>query len=449
MNKMLSPVVGVALAGVVVSAHADFLDDSHADVTLLNRYLNQQGRGITGSNAQSKSYSDWGQGFEFNFKSGYTDGPVGFGLDTQLFYGVKLDGGGDLNDKDHQSSYPGSMFPLDDGKSADSFAVVSPTFKMRFLQDELKIGTLFDNNPVLANSDGRLYEQTNTGAQLVSKDLKDFTFTAGDILQTKARDESGDSGMIVGGGAKTSDRFMYGGADYTGFNNTKVSLWYANLEDYYEQAFFGVKHHDDLSVGTLDTDFRSFRSLGVGGNASGDPDYATAGYYANGTTKGEINQATISLMESYGIDGHTFGLGVQKNTGNSDFPFLDSGLNSGAERQGPGSGAETPALTAMQLNKFQHAGERTYIAQYKYDLSHIGLTGLSFAATYAHGDQIREPQGSASEWERNLGLTYNVTSGTLKGVNVRWLNARANPSIVGQTRQDENRFYVSYVIPLW
>lgn len=202
MKTFLSPVVGAAMASFVLSAHADFIDDSHADVTLLNRYLNQQGRDVVGSNAKAHSIRDWGQGFEFNFKSGYTDGPVGFGLDLQAFYGLKLDSGGDLNDKDHQGRYPGSMFPLDNGKSADQFGVLSPTFKMRFAKDELRVGTLYGNNPVLANTDGRLYQQTNTGVQLVSKDLSDFTFTGGDIFKTKIRNETGDQGMITAGGPK-------------------------------------------------------------------------------------------------------------------------------------------------------------------------------------------------------------------------------------------------------
>ena len=192
MKTLLSPMVGAAMASFMLSAHADFIDDSHADVTLLNRYLNQQGRDVVNSNNKAHSIRDWGQAFEFNFKSGYTDGPVGFGLDLQAFYGLKLDSGGDLNDKDHQGRYPGSMFPLDNGKSADQFGVLSPTFKMRFAQDELRVGTLYGNNPVLANTDGRLYQQTNTGVQLVSKDLTDFTFTAGDILKTKIRNETGD-----------------------------------------------------------------------------------------------------------------------------------------------------------------------------------------------------------------------------------------------------------------
>ncbi|MDI2590908.1 OprD family porin [Pseudomonas sp. N3-W] len=449
IKKLATPLVGALLGGVMLPAHADFIDDSHADLTLLNRYLNQEGRDVAGSTAKAKSYRDWGQGFQFNFKSGYTEGPVGFGLDVEAFYGLKLDSGGDLNDKSHQGQYPGSMFPLDDGKSANDFSVLSPTFKMRFLEDELRVGMLSQNNPMLANTDGRLYHQTNTGVQLVSKDLSDFTFTGGDIVKTKIRNESGDSDMTTGGGTKLSDRFVYGGADYTGLANTTVSLWYSNLQDYYQQAFIGAKNTTALPVGSLLSDFRAYRSLGVGGNADGDADYAAAGSYDNGASKGRINQSTISLMESYSLAGHTLGIGAQKNTGDSDFPYLDSGLNSGDARQGPGAGADTPALTNLQLNKFQHAGEQTWLAQYKYDFGELGLKGLGFQATYAHGDQIRVASGGNSEWERDLALSYQVPDGKLKGFGVTWKNAMANPSMTGQTQQDENRLYVSYVVPLW
>jgi len=449
IKKLFPPVLGVMLGGAMASAHADFFDDSHADVTLLNRYLNQQGSDVVGSNAKAKSYRDWGQGFEFNFKSGYTEGAVGFGLDLQAFYGLKLDSGGDLNDKSHQGQYPGSMFPLDDGKSADSFAVLSPTFKMRFLKDELRIGTLFGNNPMLANTDGRLYQQTNTGTQLVSKDLEHFVFTVGDITSTKIRNEANDSDMTTGGGTRHSNRFVYGGADFTGIDKTTLSLWYSNLRDYYQQAYLGAKRIEGLPLGSLASDFRAYRSLGTGQNGAGDTDYSAAGYYGDGLSKGRINQSTFSLMESYSLYGHTLGLGAQKNTGDSDFPYLDSGLNSGSSLQGPGSGADTPALTNLQLNKFQHAGERTWMAVYKYDFGQIGIKGLGFAATYAHGDQIRVKSGGDSEWERDLALSYTVPEGKLKGFGVTWKNAMANPSMTGQTHQDENRLYMSYVFPIW
>lgn len=449
IKKYLPPLLGALLAPVAVSAHADFFDESHADLTLLNRYLNQQGSDVVGSNAKAKSYRDWGQGFEFNFKSGYTPGTIGLGLDMQAFYGLKLDSGGDLNDSAHQSRYPGSMFPLDDGKSADDFAVLSPTLKIRFLKDELRYGTLFGNNPMLANTDGRLLQQTDTGTQLVSHDLANTVFTLGDISQVKIRNESSDNGMITSGGTKTSDRFLYGGADYVGIKDTSLSLWYSNLQDYYQQFYLGAKHTDTLGLGSLLTDLRAYRSLGVGANADGDTLYAGAGYYSDGLKKGSINETTFSLMESYSLWGHTLGLGYQKNSGDSDFPYLDSGLNSGSALQGPGSGADTPALTNLQLNKFQHAGERTWMGVYKYDFGQLGLKGLSFAATYAYGDQVRVASGGDTEWERDLALAYVVPDGKLKGFGVTWKNAQANPSMTGQTHQDENRLYLSYVVPLW
>lgn len=37
-----------------------------------------------------------------------------------------------------------------------------------------------------------------------------------------------------------------------------------------------------------------------------------------------------------------------------------------------------------------------------------------------------------------------MPDGKLKGLGVTWKNARANPSMTGQTMQDENRFYVSW-----
>jgi len=56
MKTFLSPVVGAAMASFMLSAHADFIDDSHADVTLLNRYLNQQGRDVVGSSAKATAF---------------------------------------------------------------------------------------------------------------------------------------------------------------------------------------------------------------------------------------------------------------------------------------------------------------------------------------------------------------------------------------------------------
>ncbi len=37
---------------------------------------------------------EWAQGLMLSFRSGYTDTPIGVGLDAHAFYGLRLDGGG-------------------------------------------------------------------------------------------------------------------------------------------------------------------------------------------------------------------------------------------------------------------------------------------------------------------------------------------------------------------
>ena len=64
-------------------AAAAFIEDSKANLTFKNFYINQDTR-----NQDRPRSEEWGQGFLFEFKSGFTEGPVGFGLDLQGMLGV-------------------------------------------------------------------------------------------------------------------------------------------------------------------------------------------------------------------------------------------------------------------------------------------------------------------------------------------------------------------------
>ena len=58
---------------------------------------------------------EWAQGLMLSFRSGYTDTPIGVGLDAHAFYGLRLDGGG--------GSGGAGVLPLDSaGRPADSFS---------------------------------------------------------------------------------------------------------------------------------------------------------------------------------------------------------------------------------------------------------------------------------------------------------------------------------------
>jgi hypothetical protein len=69
-----------------------FFEDSKATVELRNFYMNHDFRQDGAS--QSKR-DEWAQGFLLNYQSGFTEGPIGFGVDALGLLGLKLDSGPD------------------------------------------------------------------------------------------------------------------------------------------------------------------------------------------------------------------------------------------------------------------------------------------------------------------------------------------------------------------
>ncbi|MCM2318635.1 MAG: OprD family porin, partial [Pseudomonas sp.] len=91
---------------------AGFIEESKATLNLRNYYINRDFRHAD-SSAQSRA-EEWTQSFILNVQSGYTPGPVGFGVDALGLYSVKLDGG--------EGTRGTQLLPIhDDGKPADDF----------------------------------------------------------------------------------------------------------------------------------------------------------------------------------------------------------------------------------------------------------------------------------------------------------------------------------------
>ncbi|WP_232462680.1 OprD family outer membrane porin, partial [Pseudomonas fragi] len=89
MNKStLAIAVAVGLLAQQASA-AGFIEDSKATLKLRNFYINNDNRdsGTKAAGVQSK-VEEWGQGFQLDFTSGFTQGTVGFGVDAIGLLGV-------------------------------------------------------------------------------------------------------------------------------------------------------------------------------------------------------------------------------------------------------------------------------------------------------------------------------------------------------------------------
>ena len=423
---------------------AGFIEDSKATLKLRNFYINNDNRNANSGNTQK----EWGQGFQLDFASGFTEGTVGFGVDAIGLLGVRLDSSKAHHGNASSDSYGGIVFPTKgNGEAVNDYSSLGATAKVKVSQTILSYGTLLPKTPVISYNDGRLLPQTFEGGQIVSNEIKDLTLTAGQIEHVKGRNSSNNEGLSIAGANKStnfrtgeySNQFRYAGADYKLTKDLLVQYWYGGLENFYNQHFLGAVHNWAIGPGVLKSDFRYFHSTDDGKNGD-TPAWYTTGYYPNQTNKtsGKVDNDLYSALFLYTVAGHTFGGGYQVSNGDSDFPWLNQG-----------DGSSNYTITDSQIQKFGRAGERTWQARYAYDFAKVGLPGATAGVTYLYGDNIETTTNDRREWERDITLAYVVPEGTLKGLGVMWKNAvwRSDLSATNHA-QDENRLILSYSIPL-
>ena len=410
-----------------------FLADSTADLTLRNFFINNDNRSGT---AKPSVQQEWGQAFMLNYRSGFTEGPVGVGVDALGLLGIRLDSGKGRA-YNSGSSGGGIVFPSDsDGRAVADFASLGLTAKMRFSKTLVQSGTLLPHLPVVTINDGRLVPQTFQGTQVTSSEIKDLTLIGGKITSVKGRNSTNDASLSIAGAnsssGERSDAFYYAGGDYRIDPHTTAQYYYGNLTNFYSQHFFGLTHGTQLPYGRLQTDLRGFISTSEGRNASQEG--RLAGYKSSGAvgSDGEVDNRTWSALFTYTLGNQSLATGYQRLTGKSDFPFINEG-----------DGNAPYLITSREIGRFQHAGERTWLAQYSYDFKGLGLSGLTTSLIYLKGDGI-QAANTGGEWERDLAVNYVISEGSLKGLGFTWMNAAFRTQVTGQRSQDENRLIVSY-----
>ncbi|HSC84130.1 MAG TPA: OprD family porin [Pseudomonas sp.] len=445
MNKS-SLALAVTLGVLAQQAGAaGFIEDSKATLGLRNFYINQDTR-----NTDANTQEEWGQGFQFNYISGFTEGTVGVGVDAIGLLGVKLDSGKGRHYNPDSSKYSGTVFPTDsDGRAVDDFSSAGVTGKARLSKTEGRIGTLQPKLPVVTFNDGRLLPQTFEGGQVTSNEIDNMTLIGGQLEHAKGRTSSSSEGLSIGGAnnaqsGQFSNKFYYGGADYKISKDLLAQYYYGELNEFYRQHFLGLTHNLAIGPGALKSDLRYFKSDADGKNDSAagrSEGYVSTGYYGlngagKGITKGEVDNDTWSALFTYSLGGHALSAGYQQLSGDSNFPYLNQG-----------DGATAYLITDRQIGKFANAGERTWLAEYGYDFTKVGVPGLKTTLTYLSGDNIDSADGDRQEWERDLRIDYTLQDGALKGLGFSWRNAslRGNTSTADG---DENRLIVSYSLPI-
>lgn len=403
--------------GLIAPAGAAFLDDSKASLDARNFYFN---RDFRGSEATQAKADEWAQGFMLRVESGFTEGPIGVGVDAIGLLGLKLDSspertGTGLLKSDHEAPK----------RAQDEYAELGLTAKLRASQSLLKLGTVQPLLPVLMRNDSRLLPQTFSGAWLTSNEIDNLSLDLGRLDRVNQRDSSDNQEMavfnggkrnIVLGSTKTSDEFLFAGGRYQWSPQLSSSYYYGGLDGLYRQHTLGLVHQLPLSAGqSFKSDLRYARSTDDGGS--------------------NVDNHAFGALFTYSLGGHGFTAGYQHLSGDTGFAYI--------------AGADNSLVNLVQINDFGNQDERSWQARYDYNFASLGLPGLTFMTRYLSGDNVERGAGQSEgkTWERNTDIAYVVQSGPLKNLGLRLRNATTRSNIASDL--DENRVILSYSLSLW
>lgn len=403
------PTTALACAGSLISIcpvaiAQGFFEDSHANLSLRNYYFNDDYR--DGGNDRR----EWAQGFLLNIQSGYTRGPVGFGMDVLGLSGLKLD-----STPEHAGT---GLLPVhDDGHAADEFSSLGLTAKIRWGGALIKTGTLLPKIPVLVYNDGRLLPQTFRGSQIEYTGIDKLYLHAGHLNEFKARNSTDSVDIFPQGytGSQGTD-FDFGGATYSFTKDLSATYYYGEMREFYQQQFLGLVYKLSVGPGNLTTDLRYFNSADVGA-----------------ARNGQVDSDMFSGLLTYRLQGHALSIGYQKVYGDTALPYA--------------SVSTVYSFSNAGVGKFIQSGEQTWMLRYDYDFAPLGIPGLSFMTRYYKGDDGEYKGLRAREHELNTNLKYVVQANSLKGLGVEYRNAVSRSTYASD--RDNNRLYITYTFNLW
>lgn len=396
-------------------AKADgFLEGSDLKMLLRNYYFNRDFRNSShneyGAKRKAQSYRrEWAQGFLTTYKSGFTQGLVGFGVDAYGYYGVKLDSSKRRNGT--------GLLPINDhGKADDNYARYGGAVKARLSNTVLKYGRQRVDTPVFSTDDARLFPETAEGFLLTSEEIKNLTLNVGHFTTLEAMNQSYKDSRPTGWelskigshkhgrGLKSAD-FIGGTYQFT--PNLSASVYYSDLADIWKKKYLGLNY--DLPI-------NNDQAVGAAFNYYNTKSHGPVKQLTKAENDGDrLNSKVWSLQLYYALAGHKFSVAHQRVTGDG------SGDPYGAD----GGGAIYLA-NSVQYSDFNSENERSWQVRYDLDMGKYGVPGLSFMTRYLRGDNIsaylrdgKKAGGKVTEREHDMEAKYVVQTGPAKNLSFR------------------------------
>ncbi|MGE7956319.1 OprD family porin [Pseudomonas sp. NPDC089530] len=409
-----------------------FVEDS--SLTLTNRNFYFYRNNLNNPGAQNYR-NEWAHGILLDYRSGYTQGTVGLGIDAFAQVGIKLDSG-----KGRSGT---GLLPLDaDGRAEDEYSEAGGALKMRISKTELKYGNLTPLNPVFGTGNARLFTQRANGFQLTSSEWNGLQLDAGHFTSGNDSASTNGDGALKALYAGVETRSVdYLGGLYALNDQFSVSLYGSQFTDIWRQYYANANYTYPVSGNqSLNLDFNLYRTHDTGRSLAG-----------------EIDNTTWSLAGSYKVGAHRLTLAYQRVDGDEPFDYL------GFDQQ---PGTSIFLANSIQIVDFNAPNERSWQLRYDVDMAPFGVPGLSFMSRYVSGDHIDDSHydGGANgaygrygsdgkRWERDLEARYVVQSGKAKDLSVRvrqgTLRSTGQVARADTTDNNEVRLIIEYPLNIF
>ncbi|NVZ25268.1 OprD family porin [Pseudomonas gingeri] len=425
---MLNKRIGLLALGILSATQAmaseqsdakGFVEDSHLNILLRNAYINRDYK------SGNPDKIEWGQAAIGTFKSGFTQGTVGVGVDAFGLYALRLDGG-----RGETGAQGIDFFAKDNkGDPARDIAKAGAAVKFRLSNTVLTYGDQMPSLPVLNYDNSRLLPESYTGTLITSKEIKGLQLDAGHFTEeSRKSDEGRDSG-----GLKSINVL---GGSYQFTDNFKAALYGSDVEDVLKKQYVNLNYVFPVTKDqSLTLDFNGYRT-------KLDSDYA-----AKAGAGGEDNKIW-SLAATYALGAHSFTIAHQRSTGDSLLGYPYGGYQRGQGRVG--DGGNTIYLANSYWSDFNASDERSWQLGYGLDFGAFGVPGLTYNVAYVRGDNITTSTSTGgTEREIFNQVKYVVQSGPAKDLSVKLRSSIlrvSEKSSEYNVSGNEVRVYVDYPI---
>lgn len=402
-SDMAGPQLGQAMvtAPEKPEDRSPFIHDARSSAQLRSFYFNREK--FDGSHSEA-----WALGGLIGFKSGYLADRLAFGAvayTSQPVYAPE--------DRD------GTLL-LQPGQ--DGYTVVGQVYGEVRLTDRIfgAFGRKAYNTPFINENDVRMTPNTFEGVSVYGKaggrdGAPEWRFGGGYITKIKGQNSDEFVWMSRDAGATVDRGVTLAGAGFAGKDFSIGAI------DYYSADIINIFYTEARYALPLASD----RPLTLAAQLTGQR--------SNGD----------DLLTGQAFSTHQWGLKADLGLGAALLTLAYTDTAGGADMQSPWGGY--PGYTSVQVENFNRAGESAVLLRTSYDLSGIGLEGLSAYALWVNGNGVKAPDYDQDEVD--LSLQWMPKGGMLRGMSFRLRYAQVMQQGGGEPNINDFRFIVNYDFP--